>query len=271
MTGVHQLVQTFLDQCKTGNFAELRLTGEGGRLKASMFADLGPLRPEFKPKSDDFGKYGGRVSPSRVRRTEKRAAERQLFATAGETTAEKARETDQVAAAGNAADDVKVIAENAAPWKVSTEEAAALKAAAVSEMTVMNAAGVFVEKAEGEIDASWKAGKVENVEAGKLDVNCSAETAETKCDVLSDTETASTSTKLMIPEHCCNCEAVFTPAHQCDGSPEPVSEAPLAPKPPDPTETSVDPGRTFAPRRGLNINTFCRRCEQRHPARQKCQ
>ena len=75
MTGAHQLLQTFLDQCKTANCAELRLTCEGGRLKASMFADLGPLRPEVKPKSDDFGSYGGRVSPSRARRREKQAAE----------------------------------------------------------------------------------------------------------------------------------------------------------------------------------------------------
>ena len=275
MTGAqpaHQLLQTFLDQCKTGNFAELRLTCEGGRLKASMFADLGPLRPEVRPKSEDFGNYGGRVSPSRARRREKRAAERQLFATAGETSAEKAREADQVAAAGNAVAE-EVIAGNAAPWKGSTEDVAAARAAesdfkntaAVSEMTAINAAGALVEKADGKIDASLKAQDV------KLALKGSAETAETKCDELSDTETASTSTKLLSTDQSCwNCSAAFTPAHQCNGSPEPVSGAPLAPKPPDPTVKSVDPGKTFAPRRGLNINTFCVKCEERHPVWQKC-
>ena len=266
MTGAQELLQTFLDQCKTGNFAELRLTCEGGRLKASMFADLGPLRPSINPKSDDFGSYGTRVSPSRARRREKRATERQSFATTGETIAEKAKEADQVAAAGNAAAE-EVFAENAAPWKDSAEDAAVKAAesdientAAVSEMSAINAAGELVEKAE--IDASLKAGKVENVEDGKPALNCSA---ETKCD----TETASTSTKLVSPDQSCwNCEAAFTPAHQCDGYPEPVSEAS---KPPDPTVNSVDQGRTFAPRRGLNINTFCAKCEKRHPVFQKCQ
>ena len=91
-----------------------------------------------------------------------------------------------------------------------------------------------MEKADGEIDASLKADKVETVEDGNLALNCSAETAETKCDVFSDTETASTSTKLLSTDQSCwNCDAVFTPAHQCDGSPEPVSESPLVPKPPD--------------------------------------
>ena len=253
MTGAHQLVQTFLDQCKTGNFAELRLTCEGGRLKANMFADLGPLRPEVKPKTGDSGSYGGRVSPSRARRREKRASERQLFAMAGETAAEKASEVDQVAAAGNAATE-EAFAENAAPWKGSVDYAAAAKAAesdvkittAVSEMTAIKAAEALVDKTD-----------------------CSA---ETKCDVLGDTETASTSTKLLDTDKSCwNCEAAFTPAHQCDGSPEPISETPLAPKPPDPTvNNSVDPGRTFAPRRGLNIQKFCVKCEQRHRAGQKC-
>ena len=256
MTGAHQLLQTFLDQCKTGNFAELRLTCEGGRLKANMFADLGPLRPEVKPKTGDSGSYGGRVSPSRARRREKRASERQLFAMAGETAAEKASEVDQVAAAGNAATE-EAFAENAAPWKGSVDYAAAAKAAesdekntaAASEMTAMKAAEVLVEKADGRIDTSLRPRTVED---GKLALVCSA---KTKCDELSDTETASTSRKLLSPDqNCWNCEAVFTPAHQCNGSSEPVSEG-SAPKLPDPTVRTDDPGRTFAPQRGLNIKS----------------
>ena len=87
-----------------------------------------------------------------------------------------------------------------------------------------------------------------------------------------DTETASTSTKVMSPDQSCwNCKAAFTPAHQCDGSPEPFSEASLVPTSPDSTVSNIDPGRSFAPQRGLNINTFCVKCEKRHPVRQKCQ
>ena len=253
MTGAHQLLETFLAQCKSGNWGELRLTCEGGHLKASMFADLGLLSPEVTPKSDEFGNYGGRVSPSRTRRRVKRAAERQLFTGVDKTIAEKAREADQVATAGKAATEEvvagnvaakEVVAENAASSKDSVEDTAAAKAAesdvkntaAVSEMTAIEAAEAVVEKAD--------------------------------CD----TETASTSTKLMNPDQSCwNCKAAFTPAHQCDGSPEPVSKASPAPKPPDPAVNNVDPGRTFAPRRGLNINTFCVKCEERHPVRQKCQ
>ena len=239
MTGAHQLLQTFLDQCKTGNFAELRLTCEGGRLKASMFADLGPLRPEVKPTSDDYGSYGRRVSPSRARRSVKRAAERQLLATAGKTFAAEAKDADQVAAAGIAAPEM-VVAGNAADKEVIAEIAASLK--------------VSVED-----DAAAK--------AAESDENSAA----TICDVLGDIESASTSVKPLSNQSCWNCEEAFTPAHQCDGSPEPVSEA-SAPKPPEPTvsNSNVDSGRTFAPRRGLNIQKFCVKCEQRHRAGQKC-
>ena len=128
----------------------------------------------------------------------------------------------------------------------------------------MKAAEVLVEKADGRIDTSLRPRTVED---GKLALVCSA---KTKCDELSDTETASTSRKpLSSDQSCWNCEAVFTPAHQCNGSSEPVSEV-SALKLPDPTVRTDDPGRTIAPRRGLNIKKFCVHCEQRHRAGQKC-
>ena len=212
-------------------------------MQASMFADLGPVKPDVKPESGEFWSYGGRVSPSRARRREKRAAERQLFATPGKTFAEKAKNAEAAAentAAENAAAK-EVVAGNVASPKGYVEEAAAMKAAesnfkntaALNEMTATKADAVM-EKAE--IGASMKAGKIEFVENGKLALNSAA---ETKCDHHCDTETASTSNRLLSQEQSCwNCRAAFTPAHQCDR--EPISEASLAPKPSDPTVGNVD-------------------------------
>ena len=112
MAGAHQLLHAFLDQCGIGSNAELRLFCEGGRLKASMFADLGPLMAETMPR----GSNGGYVSPSRARRRERRAAEK---AAAEKCAAEK-----------TAAE--MCAAEKAAAEKCATEKAAEKCAATAS-------------------------------------------------------------------------------------------------------------------------------------------
>ena len=165
-----------------------------------------------------------------------------------------AREADQVAAAGNAAAE-EIVAKEAAAKTVTAENAASVKGSDEHAAAVMAAESDVTNTTVG----------------SEMTANKAAEALVTKCDVLGDTEIASTSSKLSRDESCWNCEAAFTPAHQCDGSPEPVLEASLAPKPPDPTVNNADPGRTVAPRRGLNINTFCVRCKERHPVWQKCQ
>ena len=100
---------------------------------------------------------------------------------------------------------------------------------------------------------------------------------------------ASTSCQPMLPPaadvKCWNCDNLMTPEHQC-GETTPVSSSALVPPvhgslessaPSDAvsdtckTLTSSPPGNAIAPRRGLNINTFCLKCEKRHPVWNKCQ
>ena len=76
----HHWVQTFVNQCKTGTHAELRLFCEGGHLKVTTCADLGRLTAKTGNLSDFWGASEG--NPSRARRRERRAAEK--------TVAEKA-------------------------------------------------------------------------------------------------------------------------------------------------------------------------------------
>ena len=104
-----------------------------------------------------------------------------------------------------------------------------------------------------------------------------ANRAEAKMD---DSNTASTS---WVGKQCGNCEGDFTPTHQCDIPLEPALGSPPALKPTDtplggvpkcqvPSVASSDAVAVDLQRpRGLNITTFCRKCEERHPVRQKCQ
>ena len=94
MTGLQDALlwcQTFLDQCKTGKDAELRLLCEDGHLKVNVFADLGPLMAPTVPKTY-FGSQ--KVGNSRWRRSERRAtakiaADRELNEVAAEEAAKK--------------------------------------------------------------------------------------------------------------------------------------------------------------------------------------
>ena len=96
---------------------------------------------------------------------------------------------------------------------------------------------------------------------------------------------ASTSCRPMLPStadvKCWNCDQLLTPEHQCGetiSSPALVppvhcslESAPSSDAVSDPCQTLSDPGKTLAPRRGLNIKKYCLKCDDRHPAWYKCQ
>ena len=85
--------------------------------------------------------------------------------------------------------------------------------------------------------------------------------------------------------NCWNCGSVMTPDHQCEEVKITSSTSDLSSvncnaaqselsltgtllgSPAKKCDSSTPP----LPRRGLNINTFCAKCEKRHPVRQKCQ
>ena len=138
----HQWVKTFIDQCRTGKLAELRFCCEKGHLKVTMSADLGPVVHNDVHLSGWTGVQSG--SPSRLRRRERRAAER---AAAGYAAAEK------VAAAEKAATS-RVNAEKAAAEKCAIEKAAAEKYAAEKAAAERGAA----KKAAAENNTAEKAG-----------------------------------------------------------------------------------------------------------------
>ena len=98
-----------------------------------------------------------------------------------------------------------------------------------------------------------------------------------------------------IPVKCCNCEQLMTLKHQC-GETTPVSSSAIAPavpcldippsrdvesvlskpvaEPKISAKTDSDLSSKTPPlprRRGLNINTYCVKCDKRHPVWNKCQ
>ena len=152
MTGLQDALlwcQTFVDQCRTGKNAELRLMCEDGRLKVNVFADLGPFRAQTVPETY-FG--GQKVGNSRLRRTERRAAAK--FA-ADDVSATKA-------AAGVELNGVKA-AEEAATKKAAVEEAAKKAAAEEAAKKAAQNCDVAVTSCLGSKPASsgscWNCGE----------------------------------------------------------------------------------------------------------------
>ena len=141
----HQWVKTFIDQCRTGKLAELHFSCERGHLKVTMCADLGPVGHNNVNLSDCRGVQSG--SPSRVRRRERRAAER----AAAEISAAVKVATERNAAEKAAAE--KCAAEKAATEKCDAEKAAAEKSAVEKAAAEKRAA----EKAAAEKSAAEKA------------------------------------------------------------------------------------------------------------------
>ena len=305
--GAYIWVQTFLDQCKTGMKAELQLVCENGHLKVNLSAELGPIGVLSDISECSGGLQKG--SPSRVRRRERRASERAAAERTGaaeKATVEKAApqkaavkevEVHHAAAEKAAAEKVDfVIAENAEKEMCVTEEVNNYVVAeeTATEKTVMaNAAGnagkVPAAKAADE-SAAILVAECSNTEQASTSStggtavacwNCSGIlTPHHQCDehpgAIPASPAPSTSTEdtggnvkeassgpVVLPPasvNCCNCGSLMTPDHQCE---ENISSS----------STVLSDAETVAPprRRGLNINTFCVKCEKRHPVWQRCQ
>ena len=288
-----------------------------------MQADLGPWRAKSENCWSKVWTSGGKVSPSRLRRRERRAAERERSVGRREVAAKAALVPAAVKAAeGSAA--LEAAAENAAAKKAAAEiattatkaaESVATKGAVgsaaaktVAESVASKAAAESaVAKAATESDASKAT--VESVASKAAAESAAAKSAAAKAAKATVVETslaeydlATTSTSGMTSQPLCwSCNREMTSGHQCDevatvkssgslqnsvahqGNNETVSPSLQmsclasrqsdisAPNPPDPVVSNADPGRTVAPRRGLNITKFCAKCEQRHPVWNKCQ
>ena len=221
MTTAKKLYETLLDQWKSGKNAELKLICENGRLKVTLYADLGPWAQPEGLRTPSFGNEGlHKVSPGRLRRRERRAAERaaaeQAAAKYAATLKAAAEEAD--AAAAEEVCSSKIDAGKAAAKKVDVK-----KAAAAEKVDVENDA----KKAAAEECSAEKAAAV------KADVVVIVETAAVK-EVdeveLATTENAASTSCLgrgksaKVQTSCLNCDVVMTPDHQCNSTPEVVEE-----------------------------------------------
>ena len=165
----HQWVKTFIDQCRTGKLAELSFCFEKGHLKVTMSADLGPVVHNNVHLSGCTGVQSG--SPCRVRRRERRAAER--------AAAENAAAV-KVAAERNAAE--KVAAEQCIAKKAGAEKHAAEKAAAEMHAAEKAAEKCATKKAAAEKCAAERAAAEKCAIKKAAAEKCAAEEAATvKC------------------------------------------------------------------------------------------
>ena len=215
MTAAHKLYKTLLDQWKSGNNAELKLHCENGSLKVTFHADLGPwAQPDClrSPVSGNGGLQKVSQSPGRLRRRERRAAER---AAAGKAAADCAANLKTTAEEADAlwADTVEVDAKEAAAEKVNAKN---------SDFTEKNnpkkavAEEVTAEKADLEVI-------VKNTTAEKVAGEKPApaeEVASTSC--LGSEQSANVLTS------CSNCDAEMAPDHQCDSTPNGASKSPVS-------------------------------------------
>ena len=202
MAEAHRLLDTLLDQWKTGHDADLRVFCESGTLKVSLTADLGRWRAQHDglwPKIASV--WGFKESPSRQRRREKRAAERaQSLSSSAECVANKAVAEKALAAEKTAENAVDVMV----AMETVAEEAAAAAAVAKSHFPA--------EKTCKEIISA------ESVEKRTATVSTTAEEAST-----------SSVGSQLAQIACWNCAGAFTPDHQCDASvsPAPAKSSPL--------------------------------------------
>ena len=187
MQSAYEVFQTFIDQWKTGANVEVRFFCERGNLKVNLCADLGLWRPTTGELGPRVWDYGGlhKQSPSRLRRREKRAAERKQSAAAEKCAAEKAA------------------AEKCAAEKAAAEEFAAEKAAAEKFAVEKAAAEKCADTAKAEQAASESA--------------ASADVASTSCLGSQYQSTPWTT--------CWTCEGDLSPGHKCDGPPGHISVA----------------------------------------------
>ena len=209
-----------VDQWKSGNSAELKLSCGSGHLRVSLSADFGPSMSSWKTAS--FGASSdtcGSGSPSRIRRRQRRAAERAAVNIAdfkktgpGKTAAEKAavertaveRTAVERTAAERSADE-RNVAEIAAVEKTAAEKLEAEKAVVEKEAAEKAADNDHVASTSCAVPLLFTPLKIKD----QSRVLENAETAEVE-EVNSNTALS-----------CWNCEGTFTPGHQCGDSPVP--------------------------------------------------
>ena len=200
LEGATQWFQTFVDQWKSGRKAEVEFHCESGHLQVRMHADLGQWKAStgsFCPKVwDNGGPHLPKVSPSRIRRREKRAA-----AVAAKEAAEENVAAEQAAVESAAA-------EKAATESVDAAERAAEKA---------NAEYATAEKVAEENAAAEKAA-TESAIAKKA-----AESAATVPGSDISDQIASTSSRGSEILCCWNCSEEMTPGVKCGNCEEPMS------------------------------------------------
>ena len=208
--GVHHWVQNFLDQCRTGTDAELRLYCQGGQLKVNVSANLGPLGY----KSAKHGYWGlQKVGPSQTRRRERRAAERAAAELAQAATEKLAT----VKVARGVASVKEVAAVEVAPAvKSAAEEVDAEEVAVKEAVPEKYGAGKAVV---GKIEAEQAA--VENRVVGKVGAGEIATEVE---KTLADGDCVATTSQCGGRITCWNCNGEMSRAHQCEVKEEIVEE-----------------------------------------------
>ena len=270
-----------LDQWKSGYAAELRLCCENGHLRVSLDADFGPPTSSWRTASVSASSVtSGRGSPSRVRRRQKRAAARSAANNADVTATGKTAE-DKTVAEKTASE--KTAAENSAADRIAAEKTAVERTAAEWTAAEKSAA----EKAATEKEATEKAvAEKEVAEEKEATVKEAAEREAAEKEAASDhvASTSNAGRQFLHEESCRNCNGEMSKGHQCDIKDEICAKSAPAllqlvakTDPPKENISSSSPvpsdAETVAPprRRGLNINTFCVKCEKRHPVWQRCQ
>ena len=203
--GVHHWVQNFLDQCRTGTDAELRLYCQGGQLKVNVSANLGPVGS----KSAKHGYWGlQKVGPSQNRRRERRAAER--------AATELSKAATEKLATGKVVKDVACVNEGAAvevapavkaaAEEVAAEEVAAEEVAAKRTVTEKDEAEkVVVGKIAAE-EVALENGVVGKVGDGEIEVD----------KTLANGDCVATTSQCVSRVACWNCNGEMSQAHQCE-------------------------------------------------------
>ena len=117
MDRAEAVFETFIAQWKSGGNAELNFFCERGQLRVTLCADVGPWRA---PSGESGNGGSPKQSPSRVRRRERRATERER--SAAEVFAAEKAATEVAAAEKAAAEVAKAAAEVASTSSCGKEQ-----------------------------------------------------------------------------------------------------------------------------------------------------
>ena len=200
-----------VSQWKSGKSAELQLFSENGHLSVRVSADFGPSSWNVETAGVYRDTVGNRESPSRLRRRQRRAAER---------AAEDVKRVDAVKAAEEAATEKadaekafakKAVAEKAIAKLTDSEKAVAEKADAEKPAAEKPAA----EKPAAEKPAAEKqAAEKPAVEKPAAEMATAGEVVAEKAEFVASTSCAGS--QLPAKEKCWNCEGEMSITHQCD-------------------------------------------------------